>query len=241
MMRIVIVDDERLARAELRRLLSAHADVQVVGEAASAPEAVEKIDQLRPDVLLLDVQMPGASGFDLLESLDDAPDVIFTTAFERYALRAFEVNALDYLQKPIQAARLAGALQRAARRLQASAPAALPCPTQAPARRLFIRDGERCWFVDVARIRLLESEGNYTRVHFDGERPLTLRSLRQLEERLAPGGAGRFVRASRRHVVNLDHVRAITAGSGGGLQLALADGTTVDVSRRRAALFRALA
>ena len=238
-MKILIVDDERLARAELRRLLAAHADVEIVGEAASAQEAVERIAQLHPDLLLLDVQMPGASGFDLLEALDDPPEVIFTTAFERYALQAFEVNALDYLQKPIQAARLATALLRAAQRLpSSSAPATVPAT---PARRLFIRDGERCWFVDVARIRLLESEGNYTRVHFDGERPLTLRSLSQLEERLAPGGAGRFVRASRRHVVNLDHVRAITAGAGGGLHLALADGTTIGVSRRRAALFRALA
>ncbi|GGC19317.1 LytR/AlgR family response regulator transcription factor [Pseudoduganella buxea] len=238
-MKILIVDDERLARAELRRLLAAHADVKIVGEAASAQEAVERIAQLRPDLLLLDVQMPGASGFDLVEALDDPPEVIFTTAFGRYALQAFDVNALDYLQKPIQAARLATALLRAAQRLpSSSAPATVPAT---PARRLFIRDGERCWFVDVARIRLLESEGNYTRVHFDGERPLTLRSLSQLEERLAPGGAGRFVRASRRHVVNLDHVRAITAGAGGGLQLALADGTTIGVSRRRAALFRALA
>lgn len=238
-MKILIVDDERLARAELRRLLAAHADVEIVGEAASAQEAVERIAQLHPDLLLLDVQMPGASGFDLLETLDDPPEVIFTTAFERYALQAFEVNALDYLQKPIQAARLATALLRAAQRLpSSSAPATVPAT---PARRLFIRDGERCWFVDVARIRLLESEGNYTRVHFDGERPLTLRSLSQLEERLSPGGAGRFVRTSRRHVVNLDHVRAITAGAGGGLHLALADGTTLGVSRRRAALFRARA
>lgn len=238
-MRVLIIDDERLARAELRRLLAAHADVAIVGEAASAQEAIERIAQLRPDLLLLDVQMPGASGFDLLEALDDPPDVIFTTAFEHYALQAFEVNALDYLKKPIQAARLASALMRAAQRLPSSgAPASAPA---AAPRRLFIRDGERCWFVDVARIRLLESEGNYTRVHFDGERPLTLRSLSQLEERLAPGGAGRFVRASRRHVVNLDHVRAISAGAGGGLQLALADGATIGVSRRRAALFRALA
>ncbi len=238
-MKILIVDDERLARAELRRLLAAHADVNIVDEAASAQEALERVAQLRPDLLLLDVQMPGASGFDLLEALDDPPEVIFTTAFEHYALRAFEVNALNYLQKPIRAARLATALQRAAQRLRA-APMP-PSQAQLPARRLFIRDGERCWFVDVARIRLLESEGNYTRIHFDGERPLTPRSLSQLEERLAPGGTGRFVRASRRHVVNLDHVRAITAGAGGGLQLALADGATIGVSRRRAALFRALA
>ncbi|WEF35624.1 LytR/AlgR family response regulator transcription factor [Pseudoduganella chitinolytica] len=229
-MRVLIVDDERLARAELRRLLAAHPDVTIAGEAANAPDAIDQVAQLRPDVLLLDVQMPGASGFDLLLALDDPPEVIFTTAFDRYAMQAFEVNALDYLQKPIQAARLAGALQRAAQRLAVHQPA----PALAP-RQLFIRDGERCWFVDVGRIRLFESEGNYARVYFDGERPLLLRSLNQLEERLGP----RFVRASRQHLVNLEHVRAMTPGDGGTLVLELSCGTQVEVSRRRAAALRA--
>jgi two-component system LytT family response regulator len=120
MIRTLIVDDERLARAELRRLLSAHVNVEIVGEAANAEEAMQQVEALRPDLLLLDVQMPGASGFDLLQALDAAPDVIFTTAFDQYALRAFEVNALDYLQKPIQAQRLANALSRAALRLGAA-------------------------------------------------------------------------------------------------------------------------
>lgn len=229
-MRVLIVDDERLARAELRRLLAAHPDVTIAGEAANAPEAIEQVAQLRPDVLLLDVQMPGASGFDLLQALDDPPEVIFTTAFDRYALQAFEVNALDYLQKPIQAPRLAAALQRAARRLHLHEPA----PAPAAPRQLFIKDGERCWFVETGRIRLCESDGNYARVYFDAERPLLLRSLNQLEERLGP----RFVRASRRHLVNLEHVRGMTAGDGGTLVLELADGMRVEVSRRRAAALR---
>ncbi|WUR14867.1 LytTR family DNA-binding domain-containing protein [[Empedobacter] haloabium] len=229
-MRVLIVDDERLARAELRRLLAAHPEVTIAGEAVNAAQAIEQVAQLRPDVLLLDVQMPGASGFDLLQALDDPPEVIFTTAFDRYALQAFEVNALDYLQKPIQAPRLAAALQRAARRLSLHP---LPAAAAAP-RQLFIKDGERCWFVETGRIRLFESDGNYARVYFDAERPLLLRSLNQLEERLGP----RFVRASRKHLVNLDHARTMTAGDGGALVLEMTDGMRVEVSRRRAAALR---
>ncbi len=228
MMRVLIVDDERLARAELRRLLAAHPQVEIAGEAANAEEALHQVTALQPDLLLLDVQMPGGSGFDLLQALDTAPDVIFTTAFDQYALRAFEVNALDYLQKPIQAQRLANALSRAALRL-----GGLPAPsvTQRP-QQLFIKDGERCWFVTLDRIRLFESEGNYTRVHFDGEQPLMLRSLNQLEQRLDPL---RFFRASRRQIVNLDYVAQLAPADGGGLSITLHDGQCVDVSRRRAA------
>jgi two-component system LytT family response regulator len=234
MMRVLIVDDERLARAELKRLLAAHPEVQIVGEAANAEEALQQVAALQPDLLLLDVQMPGGSGFDLLQALDTAPDVIFTTAFDQYALRAFEVNALDYLQKPIQAQRLANALSRAALRLGAAASLPpLPSLTAAPRpQQLFIKDGERCWFVTLDRIRLFESEGNYTRVHFDGEQPLMLRSLNQLEQRLDPL---RFFRASRRQIVNLDYVAQLAPAEGGGLSITLHDGQCVDVSRRRAA------
>lgn len=223
-MRVLIVDDERLARAELRRLLGAHPHVQVAGEAASAAEAAVQVAALRPDLLLLDVQMPDGTGFDLLAALDDAPEVIFTTAYDQYALRAFDANALDYLLKPIQPHRLASALARAAVRLGAvTAPAALP-------RKLFIRDGERCWFVPLDDIALFESEGNYTRVHFSGGQPLLARSLLQLEQRLDPQ---QFFRASRRHIVNLAHVRAVVQDGNGALVLEL-DGKFIEVSRRRA-------
>lgn len=223
-MRVVIVDDERLARAELRRLLGAHPHVQVAGEAASAAEAAVQVAALRPDLLLLDVQMPDGTGFDLLAALDDAPEVIFTTAYDQYALQAFDANALDYLLKPIQPQRLAAALARAAMRLgAATAPAALP-------RKLFIRDGERCWFVQLDDIALFESEGNYTRVHFSGGQPLLARSLLQLEQRLDPQ---QFFRASRRYIVNLAHVRTVVQDGNGALVLQL-DGKAIEVSRRRA-------
>lgn len=228
--RTLIVDDERLARAELRRLLAAHANVDIIGEAANAEEAMHQVESLRPDLLLLDVQMPGASGFDLLQALDAAPDVIFTTAFDQYALRAFEVNALDYLQKPIQAQRLANALSRAALRLGAGGNTA-EAASSPRSQKLFIKDGDRCWFVGLQQIRLFESEGNYTRVHFDGKQPLMLRSLNQLEQQLDPA---RFFRANRRQIVNLDYVAEMAPADGGGLSIMLDDGSGVDVSRRRA-------
>ncbi|UGQ47681.1 LytR/AlgR family response regulator transcription factor [Massilia endophytica] len=238
MMRVLLVDDERLARAELRRLLAAHPEVEIVGEAANAAEAVQQVASLRPDLLLLDVQMPGGSGFDMLEALDATPEVIFTTAFDRYALQAFEVNALDYLQKPIQAKRLAAALERAAFRLQLARGAAASAPALPAPQKLFIKDGERCWFVDYGDIRLFESEGNYTRIYFGENKPLMLRSLNQMEQKLAPE---RFFRVSRQHIVNLDAVQQVAPNQAGGLELSLAGGLRVEVSRRRAVEFRQFA
>ncbi len=234
-MRALLIDDERLARAELRRLLAAHPDVEIVGEAVNAADGVQQIAALKPDLIFLDVQMPGGSGFDMLAALEEAPEVIFTTAFDQYALQAFEVNALDYLQKPIQATRMAAALQRCALRHQRLTSAGAVAPTSA--RKLFIKDGERCWFVPVQDIRLFESDGNYTRVYFERQQPLMLRSLNQLEEKLDPE---RFFRANRRHIVNLDFVEQVEPNEAGGLDLTLRDQLQVEVSRRRAAQFKLL-
>jgi len=232
-MRALIVDDERLARKELRRLLGAHPALEIVGEAANPIEARAAIGALAPDLVFLDVQMPGGSGFDLLASLDATPAVIFTTAFDQYALRAFDVSALDYLLKPIEPARLAHALRKFDARLQ-------PVPAaQAPAAdgKVFIKDGERCWFVALEQIMLFESEGNYTRVYFEANRPLLLRTLNQLEARLDPE---RFLRVSRRQIVNLDFVTGIAPGPGSGMVLTLKGDVKVPMSRRRAAEFRQL-
>jgi two-component system LytT family response regulator len=221
----LIVDDERLARAELRRLLAAHLDIEIVGEAAHAGEARDQIGRLAPDLLLLDIEMPGASAFDLLASLDNAPAVIFTTAFDAHAVRAFEVSALDYLLKPIEPARLATAIARA---LEAFRPAI-------PADRVFVRDGDRCWFVRLSEVTVIESEGNYARLDVPGQ-PMLARSLTYLEGRLQPG----FFRASRRHLVNLARVDRIEPVPGGGLVLILAGGREIEMSRRAAQRFRAV-
>ena len=229
MIRALIVDDERLARSELLRLLKPHGLIQVLGEAADAAAAKAAIEMHAPDLVFLDVQMPGASGFDLLASLDDVPQVIFTTAFDSYALKAFEVNALDFLQKPIHADRLAIAVERAREQIVRSR--AQPETLD----RIFIKDGGRCWFVAVRDILLFESEGNYTRVYFGGERPLMLRSLNHLEQRL---DVGRFFRANRRQIVNLDFVSHVVTSPAEELVLVVGDGLRVVLSRRRAAEFR---
>jgi two-component system LytT family response regulator len=229
-MNVLIIDDERLARLELRRLLTAHTALEVVGEAANAIDGRAAIEELAPDLVFLDIQMPGGSGFDLLASLDDPPPVVFTTAYDQYALRAFDVSALDYLVKPIEPARLAHALNKLLRQPNRPKP-------HAQDGKVFIKDGDRCWFVALEQIVLFESEGNYTRVYFDQHRPLLLRSLNQLEAKLDPE---KFLRVSRRQIVNLDFVAGIAPTSTGSMVLTLRDDLKVPMSRRRAAQFRQL-
>ncbi|PWF44370.1 LytR/AlgR family response regulator transcription factor [Massilia glaciei] len=229
-MKALIIDDERLARYELRRLLLAHPEVVVIGEAANMRDGLEAIAELAPDLIFLDVQMPGGSGFDLLAALDAPPAVIFTTAFDTYAIKAFDVSALDYLLKPIEPPRLAHALLKYQR--QSDAPKERPAGADG---KVFIKDGERCWFVAMEQIVLFESEGNYTRVYFDNNRPLLLRSLNQLEAKLDPDS---FMRVSRRQIVNLKFVVDIAPGPAGGMVMTLKDDIKVPMSRRRAAEFK---
>ncbi len=230
-MKALLIDDERLARSELRRLLKAHPEIEIVGEAANAEQAEEKIRALTPDLIFLDVQMPGRTGFELLANLADAPRVIFTTAYDQYALKAFDFGALDYLLKPIDPARLAQALAR----LQSDETSADTTPAAAPLNesdQVFLRDGERCWLVRVSEIRLLESEGNYARVYFAENRPLIPRTLQTLEARLDPQ---QFLRVSRQHIINLRFVRKIEPWFDGGLLLRLGESDPeVKVARRRA-------
>lgn len=225
-MRALIVDDERLARAELARLLAAHPEIEMAGEARNGEEAIEMVARLAPDLLFLDIQMPGLSGFDLLEQLEDPPQVIFTTAYDQYAIRAFEVNALDYLLKPIAPARLAGALAKLR-------PASGGVRGERPRlEQVFVRDGDRCWIVRLPEIFLLESEGNYTRLHFGKERPLIRRSLNALEEQLDPQT---FFRAGRKEIINLKWIEKVDLSVSGGLTVTLRSGATVEMSRRQSA------
>jgi two-component system LytT family response regulator len=217
-MRAVIVDDERIARRELRRLLAAHPEIEIIGEAANGDEALAFIQKNEPDLVFLDIEMPGMTGFDLLDRLRDVPDVIFTTAYDQHALKAFEVNALDYLLKPIAAPRLAAALQKVrGRRAQFRD-------------QIFLRDAERCWIVRTSDIEILESEGNYTRVFFGKERPLIAGSLAAFEERLDPSS---FFRASRKHVINLNGIESTQWDPGGNLLVTMRCGEAVPLSRRQ--------
>jgi two-component system LytT family response regulator len=225
-MKALIVDDEPLARRELRRLLAAFPWLQVVGEASDVDEARERIEQLSPGVVFLDVQMPGGTGFDLLAQLDHIPRIIFTTAYDHYAVKAFDVSALDYLLKPVEPERLAAALAK----IQA------PAITAEPLDQLFVRDGPRCWFVPLREVSVFTAEGNYVRLQWGKVRPLLGRSLVALEEKL---DARRFFRANRRQIVNLDFIESVELGAGGRLHVQLRDGPEIEISRRQARLFRA--
>ena len=237
-MKALLVDDERLARNELRRLLAAHADIEIVGEAVDADDAAAKVKALKPDLLFLDVQMPGPDGFSLLEQLEPPlPLVVFTTAYDEFAVKAFEFNALDYLLKPVDPNRLVAALEKVRPRGNAAPmdPAGSATHRLTPEDKVFVREGDRCWFVPVKNIRLLESEGNYTRLHFDDQKPQLFRSLTAMEERL---DARHFFRANRKQVINLAWVESIDPWFSGGLLVKLKGGLKVELSRRQAQDFR---
>lgn len=233
-MKALIVDDERLARKELIKLLEEHPSIEIVGEAMNADEADKMIEELNPDMLFLDIQMPGRTGFQLLESLDTVPLVVFTTAYDEFALKAFEVNALDYLLKPIQPERLSEAVHKI-----------LEKERQLDGRgrdsklglndQVFVKDGERCWFVGLSQIRMFESDGNYIKVYFDNNRPMIHKSLNALDEKLDERA---FFRASRKHIVNLSWVESIEPWFNGGLMVKLKGGDKVEVSRRQASKFK---
>lgn len=235
-MKALLIDDERLARVELRRLLAENKQIEVVGEAGNADEAREQLKKLKPDLLFLDVQMPGETGLDFLETLEPpAPLVIFTTAYDEFAVKAFELNALDYLLKPVDPARLEAALERLRDRGASSSEPAERPEVLGPEDKVFVREGDNCWFVEVKRIRLLESEGNYTRVHFDDAQPQLFRSLNAMEARL---DAKTFFRANRRQMINLEWIEKIEPWFSGGLLVELKGGAKVELSRRQAQAFR---
>ena len=239
-MRALVIDDERLARKELINLLNQLETVEVVGEAVNVDDAKEKIEQLQPDVIFLDIQMPEKTGFDLLEELDNLPHVIFTTAYDEYALKAFQVNALDYLLKPIEPKRLEDAVLKLQGKMEGIAKKEeqeglgnqkkLTLEDQ-----VFVKDGDRCWFVRLSNVRLFESDGNYIKVYFDNFKPMIHKSLNALDERLDEKS---FFRASRKHIINLGWVEAIEPWFNGGLVVTLKGGDRIEVSRRQAARFK---
>ncbi|MCE7057817.1 response regulator [Algoriphagus sp. AGSA1] len=239
-MRAIVIDDERLARKELINLLNQLESVEVVGEAVNVDDAKDKIEQLNPDVIFLDIQMPEKTGFDLLEELDNVPHVIFTTAYDEYALKAFQVNALDYLLKPIEPKRLEEALIKLQGKIDGFTKSE---DSQSPNNQkkltlddqVFVKDGDRCWFVRLSNVRLFESDGNYIKVYFDNFKPMIHKSLNALDERLDEKS---FFRASRKHIINLGWVEGIEPWFNGGLVVTLRGGDRIEVSRRQAARFK---
>lgn len=238
--RAVVIDDERLAREELKLLLKDYVEIEVIDEARNGEEGIEKIKALKPDLVFLDVSMPGMTGFEMLKKLDDIPRVVFVTAYDEFALKAFEVNALDYVMKPVDPDRLKDAISK----LQNQEDDFISSSTMFPSRkerpltvndRVFIKDGEKCWFIELSKVRMLESEGNYVKVYFDNFRPLVLRSLNSFEDRLDPEY---FFRANRKFIINLQWISKIENWFNGGLQVELREGEKVEISRRQAIRFK---
>ena len=239
MIRAVIIDDERLARNELKKLLMDFPEIEVIAEGANATEGIEKIESLNPELVFLDIQMPGKTGFDMLGELDRIPNIIFTTAYDEYALKAFEVNALDYLLKPVEPKRLADAIQKLHLEEDKEPVSDNYISTNRSilqeSDQVFVKDGERCWFVKLSDIRLFESVGNYAKVFFGANKPLILKSLNALEERLDEKV---FFRANRKHIVNLRLIDKIEPYFNGGLFLELNGGEKIEVSRRQTVKFK---
>ena len=235
-MKALLIDDERLARVELKRLLTPFKEIDIIGEAVNADDAISKINDLSPDLIFLDIQMPGKNGFEMLEELDSVPTVIFTTAYDEYALKAFEYSALDYLLKPIEPKRLEEAIKKVlSSNKQESKKETVSSNTLKEDDQVFVKDGDKCWFVRLSTVKLFESEGNYVRLYFDENKPLILKTLNYLDERL---DNKTFFRANRKHIINLKWVDNIEPWLNGGLLVKLKGGNKIEVSRRQATKFK---
>jgi two-component system, LytTR family, response regulator len=228
-MRTIIVDDERLARQELKSLLAEYKEIEIIAECSNAEEAKQKINELKPDLVFMDIQMPGKTGLELLEEISSLPEVVFVTAYDEYAIKAFEINALDYLLKPVQPERLGETIKKLFHKENTEKKE--NNSILADDDHVFLKDGEKCWFVKLSDLRLFESEGNYVRVLFNTSKPLILRSLNNLETRLP---AKSFFRASRKHIVNLKYIETIENWFNGGLMVKLKTGEQIEISRRQA-------
>lgn len=231
MIKTIIVDDERLARSELKSQLEKFKEIEIVDECSNGKEAIEKIESQKPDLVFLDIHMPGLDGFDVLEELTFTTEVIFVTAYDQHAIKAFDINALDYILKPIQEERLQSAVEKMIKRFQ-EASSQQESKSLHVNDKVFIKDGEKCWFVELNKISLFESEGNYVRIHFKGNKPLVLKSLNNLEKRL---DSSVFFRANRRFIINLDYIDKIDTWFGGRLKVILSTGAEIEISRRQAA------
>ena len=238
--RTLLIEDERLAREELKSLLKDFMEIEIVGEARNGSEALEMIKKLSPDLLFLDINMPEMNGFEMIKHLEEIPQVIFVTAYDEFALKAFDVNALDYLLKPVDPIRLQEAIKKLSNSEEefnshSDVFLASKDRTLTLEDKVFIKDGEKCWFIELRKIRMLESDGNYVKVYFDSSRPLLLRSLNSFEERL---DTRFFFRANRKFIINLQWISSIENWFNGGLRVELMEGEKVEISRRQAIRFK---
>ncbi|MFL0804676.1 MAG: LytTR family DNA-binding domain-containing protein [Agarilytica sp.] len=231
-MKAIIVEDSRLAREGLKAQLAVFSDIDVVGEAENADEGESLILNVRPDVVFLDIDMPGRSGLEMLSDLACSPSIVFTTAYSEYAIRSFDFNTVDYLLKPVDPGRLGRAIQKVRRISQDSHDESAELNEKS---RLFVRDKETSYLVELSRIRYFESCGNYTRLYFDDAAPFVYKSLSRVERRLPSDS---FFRVSRQHIVNLVFVETMDESVSGGYTLTLKGGETVSVSRAHSSRLR---
>jgi two-component system LytT family response regulator len=236
---VFIIDDERLAREELKMLLQAIEMVELIGEASSGEEAKRLLPSLEPDILLVDINMPGMNGIEFVKGLNNPPYVIFVSAHEDHAISAFSVGAFDYLLKPINPNRLMESFNRILQDEQDDWDSAKEQPLEKKkltiTDKVYIRDGEKSWFVPLTDIRLFESDGNYVKVHFHQNKPMLLRSLNSFQELLDPHF---FFRANRKHIVNIEWISSVETWFNGGLMVELKTGEKIEISRRQAIRFK---
>ena len=225
----IIIDDERLARQDLKRLVAKWDEIQIVGEAENAFEAKKMIDLNQPDLIFLDIQMPQKNGFELLEALDHAPVVIFVTAYDEYAIQAFDVSALDYIVKPIRTERFDKCIQKAISQIQN-----LQKGKKQTKHQIFIKDANRCYFVKLNEISYIKSIGNYAQLHFNGKSAMVKRSLNYLEETLPDY----FFRCNRSEIINQHFIDQINPLSKGALRIQLTSSHIIDLSDRKSVVFK---
>ena len=232
----VIVEDSRLARNELKELLKDHSEIELVGEAENVDDGVELIKKTNPDLLLLDINMPEKDGFELLEMLDEVPVTVFTTAYDEYAIKSFEYNALDYLLKPISESRFALAIEKVRAKIDKSEVINEPKTEKlTESSQIFIKDGEKCWLVKIGDISHFDIVGNYTRVFFEDQNPMLYKSLNQVEEKLPEQN---FFRVNRQQIINTNYIENVIPWFNGKLKLTMKNDVEIEVSRRQSYLFK---
>ena len=228
----ILVDDEPLALLELQTMLYKYPEIVVIDTARNALEAVQKANTLKPDLLFLDINLPGKSGFDILQELEEVPLVIFVTAYDQFAIKAFEVNALDYILKPINTDRLKEAIEKIRKQVVQNKPAEEQLTID---KRIFIKDGEHCYFIPLKEIFLIESVGNYARMFFQNKKPLLHKSLNYLEEKLPQS---HFFRTDRQHIINTDFITSIAPFFNNSLQIELKNDIKIEISQRQSVKFK---
>ena len=228
-----MVDDELLALEELKVLLQPFEDLEIVGFSDRVEEGIEECNRLKPDLIFLDINMPGKDGFEFLESLEEVRDVIFVTAYDQFAIKAFEVNALDYLLKPLNPKRLAEAIQRFRGKAQTAENKS--DERLSADKKIFTKYGEKCHFVPISKIYLLESVGNYVKIFYENQQPLLHKSLTYLEQKLPEE---LFFRANRQYMFNLDFISQIEPYFNSTLLIVMKSGHKIDLSQRQSVKFR---